>query len=236
MGRVLTLATNPKQYDSNDSWLQEGNGLASPSRRYFWHYLQPLLDLREKSILDIGSGTGWFLGLAKELGASVAVGVEPSIKNVEVARKNHPETETVLGTFEDFPTNRTFDIIVSIMSLVHISDLDAAMAKIAQLLNPNGMFVAVVYDFEYAKTPRFDYKLEIEHLSDQEYVVLVKRKELDIADIVRSTTRYRQAAELAGLRLVEDIPGIPTEDFLAARPQYQQFEGKATHRVLVFAR
>jgi SAM-dependent methyltransferase len=46
-------------------------------------------------------------------------------------------------TIEDFAVSGPFDVAVATLSLHHIGDLDAAVAKIARLVAPGGTFVAV---------------------------------------------------------------------------------------------
>lgn len=238
MGKLLTSATDPTQYDREETgWLIEGQGLESPSRAYFWHYLHPFFrDLQDKTLLDIGSGTGWLLDLALQKGAKKALGIEPSVKNKNHAKQLYPQVETVHTSFESFTTDEKFDIITAIMSFTHILDIDTAFKKLESLLAEDGKIFILTYDFDYASQPRFDYRIEVEHLNEDEYVAAVERKDTSISDVVRTAKRLDAAARKSGLHIIEDIPLFPTPEFIQARPRYVDFHTISTHRLLIFSR
>ncbi len=60
--------------------------------------------------LDCGSGLGFILALAKELGFEVA-GVEWSAKYADLARRLFPGTTTVQGDVLEYPSYGEFDVI-----------------------------------------------------------------------------------------------------------------------------
>lgn len=88
-------------------------------------------------LLDVGSGPGFLLTLAKRKGFQ-AEGVEPDANTVEAARAGgakvrHGYFPNVLGADE------TFDIIVFNDVLEHIPDLDGALRAAVDRLGPGGV-------------------------------------------------------------------------------------------------
>lgn len=136
--------------------------------------LRKKMDLIEKkisvkgSILDIGAGTGDFLGEAKKRGWEVQ-GIEPHEGARENAEKKgislHPDVDTMHGKF---------DVITLWHVLEHIPDLDKIISKISSLLNENGLLIIAVpnyksYDAEYYGKfwAAFDVPRHIWHFSQQ---------------------------------------------------------------------
>jgi len=93
----------------------------------------------QKTLLDIGAGTGDFLGLAKNNSWEVS-GIEPNTKARNLASKKGIEL---------FPNKREiqqkqFDAISLWHVLEHIPDLENELNELKKLLKPNGtLFVAV---------------------------------------------------------------------------------------------
>jgi trans-aconitate methyltransferase len=208
---ILTRAIDPAQYDKEDTnWTAVGQGIESPSRAHFWGYINRLYPRFDgMSVLDIGSGTGWLLAEALKLGASAAVGIEPSHKSVESAREQHPEIMTVHTTLEEFRSEQLFNVAFAIMSFTHVQDVKAAFGKLAQLAAPNAEVAILVPDPDYYRSPRKNYEVLYQGISPEEYVVQIKRPNGTIADIVRTPAFYNRAAEQQGFQLLQDIAVNP---------------------------
>jgi SAM-dependent methyltransferase len=103
------------------------------------------------TLLDIGSGTGDFLKLAKENGWE-AKGVEPNAAARNLAKQKNLEVfETI-----DVLSGQTYDVITLWHVLEHLPNLEFATQKIALLLKPGGTLVVAVpnfnsYDAKYYK-------------------------------------------------------------------------------------
>jgi SAM-dependent methyltransferase len=103
------------------------------------------------TLLDIGSGTGDFLKLAKENGWE-AKGVEPNAAARNLAKQKNLEVfETI-----DVLSGQTYDVITLWHVLEHLPNLELATQKIALLLKPGGTLVVAVpnfnsYDAKYYK-------------------------------------------------------------------------------------
>ena len=236
MGELFTRASDQRQYDRDDvEWSAERISFASPTSVHFWEYLSSCSpSWLGKDLVDIGSGSGWLLDQAKQAGARHVVGIEPSRKNVELARRQYPHITTVLASLEEYSPSQNFDIAVAVMSLVHIGDLQEAFKKTHNLLNPRGEFQAIVPDFDYFRRPRHDYEVSFEDIDADEYATMVKRPFGTLADIVRSIDRYRAVGNETGLRLVEDVPMPPTEKLMQTVPRYRGSAGKPMTHLLRF--
>lgn len=219
----LDITTDPNQYDKPDiSWKNEIN--RNSRDIFFGEYLKEYIDSWEgKNVLDVGSGNGWLLNNAKQVGAKTVLGIEPSKNNFEQSKLFFPHVNVIQTSLEDFlPDNQSFDKVVAVMSLPHIKDLNRAFKKIAALLNTNGEFLAVVPDFNYFKKNRRNYKVEVEELNPNEYLATITRPSGKIADLVRKDELYVQAAKAAGFDLIEQIPMTPTEAYLKSNPDFSE--------------
>ncbi|MBQ5970529.1 MAG: class I SAM-dependent methyltransferase [Clostridia bacterium] len=98
---------------------------------------------KEKSVLEIGVGTGR-LAVKTAPQCKLFYGVDLSLKTIERA-KNHlkafQNVHLICGDFLSCEFNRTFDVIYSSLTFMHIIEKEAAIRKAANLLNENGRFV-----------------------------------------------------------------------------------------------
>jgi len=220
--KISEIATNPKQYNTQEVQWENETGLSSPTRTFFWHYIEPYSsDWKDKMVLDIGAGTGWLIKLLRERGAA-AIGIEPSEKNINLGKQTNPDIELEFTTLENMAIEQTFDRAVAIMVMTHIKDIEGAFNKISAILNSSGELLIIIPDYDYYKQPRYNYKIQTEELNDREYAALIKRPQGEIADIVRTIEVYKEAGEKTGLKLTEDIPMTPTEDLIKRVPHYKE--------------
>jgi 2-polyprenyl-3-methyl-5-hydroxy-6-metoxy-1,4-benzoquinol methylase len=107
----------------------------------FENLLPKLLEkyLKGETILEIGPGPGTLAAWLKGKGYEVTC-VEPSKILADRARQKGLKVQTV--TLQNFETKEKFDSVVAISSLIHIpkKELPAQLCKIANLLNPQGLF------------------------------------------------------------------------------------------------
>ena len=118
------------------------------SMRRFFERFGPNLRLAEKSVLDIGCGTGVVCIEAARRDASRVVGVDMQL--IDVARANlvhrHPdlvETTTFIetdGTLGEI-AGQTFDVILSKDSFEHYADPEGFVHVMATFLAPGGLLV-----------------------------------------------------------------------------------------------
>lgn len=161
-----------QQFNPKDYWekrLQENWGLRGVGYiGYGKYYNQWLYKIREKvfnhhirkltlglnsfeklKILDIGSGTGFYLGLWKSIGVKLITGSDITSIAVEHLKKLYPELSIVhldIGNSletQDFSKNK-FDVITAFDVCFHIIDDFAfrqALFNISRLLKPGGYFL-----------------------------------------------------------------------------------------------
>lgn len=95
---------------------------------------------KKGSILEIGSGAGALALWLENQGYDVTC-IEPAEKPAALALKKGLKVDQV--SFQDFTTDKNFDFIVAISSLIHIprSKIPAQIEKMFQILSPEGISV-----------------------------------------------------------------------------------------------
>ena len=124
----------------------------------------------EKSLLDVGCGTGDFLQIAKSNSWQVC-GIEPDLDARKLAK--HKVGEVVYDTVKiDELKNNSFDVITLWHVLEHLPNLDVHLANYKKLLKTDGVLVIAVpnfksYDASYYKSfwAAFDVPRHLWHFS-----------------------------------------------------------------------
>lgn len=102
---------------------------------------------RQELVLDAACGEGSVTFKLNKKGA-VAVGIDKSEKNIKTACKQRgsgTEPEFILGDIKHLPfENNTFDKIVSLDTLEHVSDDAAVLREFNRVLKPNGRLIVTV--------------------------------------------------------------------------------------------
>lgn len=98
----------------------------------------------DKSVLDVGAGTGDFLALATKCGWE-ASGVEPN----ELARlKAQDKGVTLIEYLDAVPSSQKFEVITLWHVLEHLPDLESQIAKLVGLLTNTGTLIVAVPNFK----------------------------------------------------------------------------------------
>jgi ubiquinone/menaquinone biosynthesis C-methylase UbiE len=98
-------------------------------------------DLRGRTILDVGCGTGRLAVALSERHDAAVTGLDPSPEMLEVARERRPSGQWVLGSAESLPfTDGAFERAVSSLVIHHL-DRNAAFHEVRRVLQPTGRFV-----------------------------------------------------------------------------------------------
>ena len=142
--------------------------------------------IRSKKILDIGSGTGEFLGYMK-IKRFDTYGVEIAKKARELSIKNHKlNVKSSLSSLDE--TN--FDIITMWHVLEHVYDLDGYMKRIKSLLNDKGIVIIAVpnhkcFDQKYygKHWAGWDVPLHLWHFDKESMLKLSKKYGFKISSI-----------------------------------------------------
>ncbi len=105
-------------------------------------FKRALLPLKEKTVLEIGVGTGRLAKIYAPI-AHKFVGIDFSQKTIERAKENLKEVDCSLicADFLDCKFSQKFDVVYSSLTFMHIKDKQSAINKIYSLLNDNGKFV-----------------------------------------------------------------------------------------------
>lgn len=232
---LLREATDPTAYDSiHTDWVIENGRDSSRQNIYREYFLPYKSDWLEKNVLDVGSGAGWLLNFFIQNGARSVLGLESSQKNVTASRELYPNAEVIKIDFMNIELNQQFDLITAVMVVTNLLDLEAAFSKFKSLMGENSKLILVVPDYDYFKTPRHDYGLDIEIMNQKEYVIEVKRPTVVLTDIVRKNEVYVDKADQTGLRCVDSIPMLPPSSFTEHLPQYEPFKSQPIMHLLRF--
>jgi SAM-dependent methyltransferase len=124
-----------------DSFARE-SALAQVQSRFavFDHVLDQIEAVKKAGVqLDVGCGSGFLLGAAKQGGWKV-MGVEPSTASVEAARKEF-DVQIVRGTLQDLEQGIKFDVITMINVLDQSGEPWRELEKGKDLLEDNGLIV-----------------------------------------------------------------------------------------------
>ena len=99
-----------------------------------------------KSVLEIGVGTGR-LALRIAPRCKEFYGIDISPKTIKKAQENLQAFDNVTllpGDIEKYPFDRTFDVVYSSLTFMHIKNKKAVIDKISHLLTQGGRFVLSV--------------------------------------------------------------------------------------------
>lgn len=102
------------------------------------------MDWTGKEVLDLGCAGGFMAEALAERGARVT-GIDPAVKAIAAARRRAEATgqdiRYVVGVGEDLPhPDATFDIVVCVDVLEHVSDLEQVLTETRRVLKPGGLF------------------------------------------------------------------------------------------------
>lgn len=236
VNNLFQEATDPLQYDQkNINWKAVGSSIKDPWRFTLWSYIKPYsLRWKNKSLIDIGTGTGWLLYELNKVGVR-GVGIEPSQNNFQIACKLYPQIKIVKTTLEDFSTVDKYDIVTAVLSFPHIGNLENAFLKISSLLSEHGHFLLIDPNYQYAlNRPLDNYTTQYQHLNESEFVVKVVRPQVIITDIIRKKEVYIKVAKETGFK-VKEIKGVkPTQYLISKEPKYKNAVDMVIHNLYLF--
>jgi len=149
---VLDQETQYPQHFVDRLEILWGEGFLSPGGAEEVRAIVKGVNLAEKSVLDIGCGTGGVdFVLAGDLNAGrvVAIDVEPAL--VDRARTRLESSHSDLAAQLDFQVvspgplmwhDATFDVVFSKDAMIHIPDKSAMCREVLRVLKPGGVFAA----------------------------------------------------------------------------------------------
>lgn len=142
------------------------NWMYKVRRRVVLKKIMPIChnDFHKMEVLDIGTGTGFYFKVWKELGAKKAVGVDITNIAVENLKRNFPGEEfyqlDIGGDIRNIARHQ-YDLISAFSVLYHIIDdgqYEKAIENICSLLRPGGIFV-FSDNFLHGQTLRSTYQV-----------------------------------------------------------------------------
>lgn len=182
-------------------------------------------------VLDVGCGDGQIARALAARGCSV-VGVDPTERNLQVARERGGGPDYLKGEAADLPfEDGSFDAVVACLVFEHIDDLDGAIAEVARVLRPGGRF-AFFLNHPLLQTPGSgwidDHMIDPPeqywrigpYLVEAESVEEVERG-VYIRFLHRPLSRYVNSLLAHGLQLGRMVEPSPPEGFLERAPEYR---------------
>lgn len=205
--------------DSAEAWiahLERGDRLRE-------HILDPILfdwiaaRPFERGI-DIGCGEG---RLVRRLG-SKCVGVDPTARLIEEARRKDPGGGYVVAPAEQIPfPDGHFDLVLSCLVLLDIADLGPAMAEMRRVTSPGGRVLfaslspySTACSGDFTKSPK-GYTAEA---CDR-----LQWSGIDIVNYHRPLEAYMNAFLSEGFRLTRFAEPTPSVESMRANPSLLEF-------------
>lgn len=109
------------------------------------HYHRLILDAvpaSARSGLDVGCGNG-LLSLDMRRVMPEVTGIDVDSAVLDEARQQSAEVMWALGDAMTYEFGRQFDVVASVATLHHFSDLEAALSRLADLTAPGGVLAIV---------------------------------------------------------------------------------------------
>ncbi len=136
----------------------------------------------EKTVLDIGAGTGDFLTVCKNNNWKI-FGVEPSSDARKIAAKKNINLKETIATFK----KQEFDVVTLWHVLEHVENLQEYILSLKELLKPNGTLIIAVpnynsYDANYYKEfwAAFDVPRHLWHFSQESIKKLFTKVSMEV--------------------------------------------------------
>ncbi len=145
--------------------------------------------VHNKTLLDVGCGTGDFLLAAKKRNWKIC-GIEPNQNARKLAEKKLGE-QAVLKSDLDEIRGQKFDVITLWHVLEHVPDLDNYILELKRMLKSNGVLIIAVpnyksFDAKFYKQywAAFDVPRHLWHFSKKAIATLFKEKSMKVKKIL----------------------------------------------------
>ena len=181
-------------------------------------------------VLDVGCGDGQIARALAATGCAVT-GIDPTRRNLEVARERAGGPEYVEGSATDLPFDDAhFDAVVACLVFEHIDDVDSAISEVSRVLRPGGRF-AFFLNHPLLQTPGSgwidDHMLEPPEQYWRIGPYLVETESIEevelgvhIRFLHRPFSRYVNTMISHGLTVQRMLEPEPPEGFLQRAPEY----------------
>ncbi|KAI8644603.1 S-adenosyl-L-methionine-dependent methyltransferase [Parasitella parasitica] len=133
---------NPRFFEKYKEMARSKDGLAGAGE---WHELEKMFPVfQDKRVLDLGCGYGWHCVYAAEHGSRQVVGIDSSVKMIQVAKSktNSPVISYHVQSIEqaDYPAD-SFDVVISSLAFHYVASFDDICVKVKNCLVDGGDFV-----------------------------------------------------------------------------------------------
>jgi SAM-dependent methyltransferase len=143
------------------------------------------INYQEKSLLDIGVGTGFYIPFWEKLGIKNITGIDITTKSVEELKKKYPKYDFIKADIseQNLPLSKKFDIITAFDVLFHIIDeekFEQAIRNIKKFSHKNAVILIMDNFLKKYKPPRYhEYDRTLEYykkimISDSIKIIDVK--------------------------------------------------------------
>jgi SAM-dependent methyltransferase len=209
---------------------------------YHAYYEKPAMyallpDLKDKTVLSVGCGSGEDSIYLERQGAGKSIGIDVSDELINIAKNSYPECEFHVMNMEDidFPDS-SFDFVYSSLAIHYIQDWSKVFIHVYRILKPNSSFLfSCGHPLRFAMDDTgneeyFTRKLEIMEKADLNELTitgdyLTKRKTIDALgkDTANTWTMpigdIATAATDAGFLIERLVDPRPLEELKEIDPQ-----------------
>ena len=128
-------------WDSDTRWVRTLHNMVPGRLKWFDNHV----DWAGKDVLDLGCAGGFMAEAIDARGAHLT-GIDPAAEAIAAARRHANETGRDIrydvGVGEELPyPDQSFDIVVSVDVLEHVSDLEQVVGEVRRVLRPGGWFL-----------------------------------------------------------------------------------------------
>jgi SAM-dependent methyltransferase len=218
-------------WERNAGWWQEGftDGADAEYEEQILPLAQECLAGAQR-VLDVGTGEGQIARLVARDGAPLVVGVDPTIAQLELAHERGGGVSYARAAADALPfRDASFDAVVVCLVFEHIAKHEPAIAELARVLKPNGVF-AFFLNHPLLQAPNSGWI--IDHILEEQYwrigpylVEDVSMEELAPGVVLpfvhRPLSQYVNAMARNGLLIERMEEPMPPEGFLARAPEYR---------------
>lgn len=135
--------TGKKDFHNGTNYLDLSSVRFSAENQTGFREVIDNIDVKNKSILEIGCGTGVLLALCRKYGAKSVKGYDLSPEVIEYGRK-HFSLDLVCENFEDVENNADkYDVIIMIDVLEHIYHIHSFFDKLKNVIATNGTLLII---------------------------------------------------------------------------------------------
>lgn len=150
-----------------------------------WKYRLVKPYLGTQGLLDVGCGTGSFLGVVQQNG-HIIQGVEPSA----IARQSIPKSTPIVSSLDELQ-GTTFDVITLWHVIEHVYQLEETLRKLKSLMSPGAALFLAVPNHESADAKKYaeawaayDVPRHLWHFNRKSMAALLHKEGLRITTVI----------------------------------------------------